>query len=66
MMNVPIDDTAICPACDGSGFGVADTECGFCGGCGGVPLAVAQAFVSKRRAALEEMVRLDIELGLYD
>lgn len=38
---VPVDDTEICPACDGSGFGVADTYCGFCDGCGGVPIAVA-------------------------
>ena len=37
----PVDDTEICPACDGSGFGVADTYCGFCDGCGGVPIAVA-------------------------
>lgn len=44
-----IDDTAICPACDGSGSGVADTSCGFCGGGGGVPLSAAQDFENKRR-----------------
>jgi hypothetical protein len=47
----PLDDTAICPACDGSGFGVADTMCGYCGGCGGVPLAAAQRLISERRKA---------------
>jgi Protein of unknown function (DUF551). len=31
------DDTEMCDACDGSGFGVADTYCGKCGGAGGYP-----------------------------
>lgn len=43
MMDPPIDDMSICPACDGSGVGVADTQCGLCAGCGGVPSAHAQA-----------------------
>lgn len=38
------DDCEICPACNGSGEGVADTVCGFCGGSGGVPVAVALGF----------------------
>jgi hypothetical protein len=38
------DDCAICPACSGSGEAVADTICGFCGGSGGVPVAVAASF----------------------
>jgi len=38
------DDTCICPACDGSGYGVASTECGFCGGSGGVPFSALKAF----------------------
>jgi DnaJ-class molecular chaperone len=42
----PIDDTTICPQCDGSGVGVADTKCSFCGGCGGVSHAAAQALLS--------------------
>lgn len=48
-MESEIDDIAICPACNGSGFGVADTQCGFCGGCGGVPLDAAQRFENDRR-----------------
>lgn len=43
------DDTAICPACDGSGFSSGEAMCGFCGGCGGVPIAVAQRFISEQR-----------------
>ena len=31
------DVTEMCDACDGSGFGVADTYCGKCGGAGGYP-----------------------------
>jgi hypothetical protein len=31
------DGTEMCDACDGSGFGVADTCCGKCGGAGGYP-----------------------------
>lgn len=46
-----IDDTAICLACDGSGSGAGDTQCGFCGGCGGVPMAAAQQFASDNRGA---------------
>lgn len=30
-------DTEMCDACNGSGFGVADTYCGKCGGAGGYP-----------------------------
>lgn len=33
---VPASNMEICDACDGSGFGVADTRCGKCGGCGGI------------------------------
>ena len=54
MEDPQIDDTAICPACNGSGFGVADTYCGFCGGCGGVPLAAAQQFYSVRALTKDE------------
>jgi hypothetical protein len=32
-----LDDTEMCDACNGSGFGVADTYCGKCGGAGGYP-----------------------------
>lgn len=48
-MDQPIDDCAICPACNGSGVGAADTYCGFCGGNGGVPIAAAQRFENERR-----------------
>lgn len=51
METPPIDDTAICPACNGSGFNVGDAYCGFCGGCGGVPIGVAEDF-DKRCAAI--------------
>jgi DnaJ-class molecular chaperone len=42
------DDPAICPACNGSGYGVADQYCGFCGGSGGVPVWVAERFLANQ------------------
>jgi hypothetical protein len=35
---MPTEETEMCDACDGSGFGVADTYCGKCGGAGGYPM----------------------------
>lgn len=52
-MNPEPDDTAKCPACDGSGIGMSD-YCGFCGGSGGVPLASAQAFSFRARKDRDE------------
>lgn len=62
----PIDDTAICPACDGSGMGVADTLCGFCGGCGGIPLAALQQWENERRRWEGAMVRFLTGTGEFD
>ena len=42
-LSTATDAVATCPACNGSGFSVAD-YCGFCGGSGGVPVAVAEKF----------------------
>lgn len=33
----PAPEMVICPKCDGSGVGVADTVCSLCVGSGGVP-----------------------------
>ena len=66
-MNAPlIDDTAICPVCDGSGFGFADMRCNFCGGCGGVSLALAQVIADSRRDDLDDMDDDDLEAWLGD
>jgi DnaJ-class molecular chaperone len=46
--NSRVDDIAICPACDGSGFGVADTFCGYCGGSGGVPPVAAERLIARK------------------
>lgn len=54
----------ICPACNGSGVGVADTTCSLCNGSGGVPLASqaaqpaeADGWVMVPRQLTEEMAR---------
>lgn len=60
MAETPIDDTAICPACNGSGFGVADTQCGFCGGCGGVPLAAEQSFRSTTPETKPDLLPVEV------
>jgi hypothetical protein len=59
--------TEMCDACNGSGFGVADTYCGKCGGAGGYPMNTrppipgtgqeSGAFDPKRIAALADYMR---------
>jgi DnaJ-class molecular chaperone len=36
--------TTTCPVCHGSGFGVSDARCGFCGGKGSVTPDAAREF----------------------
>lgn len=43
------NDTAICPACNGSGFNAGDADCGYCGGCGGVPVEAALRWDAEER-----------------
>ena len=61
----PIDDTAICPACNGS-TACGDDHCGFCGGSGGVPLSAAQWFANKQREQQGRMVRWLSGVGEFD